>query len=305
MLFLLITQLLLSAFTASATNLPAPPDFVIVGTKKGGTTALRHNLNKHPNIFLPDNEVHYYDNERFQAGVLKNTTENYYRTLYELALKSGKKDIQVIGTGSPRYNDLTEVPYLMYADSPKTKIIFCLRDPVNRALSAYIMSCANENNHHPPSTEDFERRMHNAIQGSSYRLQDYTHKNIANTGMHSPAGGTLAEALYIIPILRFSTLFGRENILFVCNENTKGEDGKYSYHEVFDFLDVPRQDVDLNNYFEGNYENVSVSKTLRADMNKVFQPWNDELVSWLKATKHRTAQDTDRLVNCIQSWAKL
>ncbi|MGH8487287.1 MAG: sulfotransferase [Gammaproteobacteria bacterium] len=39
------------------------PDFFIVGAPKCGPTALRHYLSQHPDIFLPEKEMHCFGSD--------------------------------------------------------------------------------------------------------------------------------------------------------------------------------------------------------------------------------------------------
>lgn len=40
------------------------PDFLIIGAQKAGTNALRLNLNKHPDIHVVTDELHFFNNEK-------------------------------------------------------------------------------------------------------------------------------------------------------------------------------------------------------------------------------------------------
>lgn len=37
------------------------PDFIICGAMKSGTTTVHGILNRHPQIFIPDPEIHFFD----------------------------------------------------------------------------------------------------------------------------------------------------------------------------------------------------------------------------------------------------
>lgn len=43
------------------------PNFLIVGVMKAGTTTLAYYLNQHPDVFLPDREIHFFDNDKNYA----------------------------------------------------------------------------------------------------------------------------------------------------------------------------------------------------------------------------------------------
>lgn len=59
----------------------SPPNFFIIGTQKGGTTALHLSLSKHPQIIAPiwKKELHFFEHiERIE----KNEIERYRREFY-------------------------------------------------------------------------------------------------------------------------------------------------------------------------------------------------------------------------------
>ena len=38
------------------------PNFLIIGTQKGGTESMKRHLSKHPDIFVNQKELHYFSN---------------------------------------------------------------------------------------------------------------------------------------------------------------------------------------------------------------------------------------------------
>ena len=59
-------------------------DFIICGTIKGGTTALKYYFSQHPDIFIPKHEICFFANdknfqkglERYKSKFLGKTNEN-------------------------------------------------------------------------------------------------------------------------------------------------------------------------------------------------------------------------------------
>lgn len=102
------------------------PDFVIVGTMKGGSSALTRGVGNHPDVFIADGkELHFFD-EHFDRGL------DWYEACFAAAT-----DGQVIGEATPRYMNDPVVVDRMLATLPKSKFIAILRDPVDRAYSHY------------------------------------------------------------------------------------------------------------------------------------------------------------------------
>jgi len=119
-------------------------DFLIVGAAKAGTTALYRMLEEHPQIFLPKNKEPKFISSQFlhyplvgpgDSGVEKASC----KTMEEfVALYRDKNDGQIIGEGSIDnlyYHDKSIPLIKKYFGNPK--IIIMLRNPVDRAYSAY------------------------------------------------------------------------------------------------------------------------------------------------------------------------
>ncbi len=121
------------------------PNFIILGAAKAGTTALYHYLKQHPEIGMSRiKETNYLalkgDPLDFRgpgdADYIKRftiTTESGY--LDQFADCSGKK---AIGEASPLYLYSPKVPLEIQSLIPDAKLIAILRNPVDRAYSAFL-----------------------------------------------------------------------------------------------------------------------------------------------------------------------
>jgi hypothetical protein len=103
------------------------PDFIILGTQRGGTTSLYDWLTGYPSVTAAtQKEVHYFD-LHYAKG------ENWYRTHFPLPRRG-----QVTGEASPYLLFHPLAPGRVAADlPPTTRFIVVLRDPVQRAVSHY------------------------------------------------------------------------------------------------------------------------------------------------------------------------
>ena len=109
-------------------------DFAIVGAQKCGTTALRGFLGAHPEIAMCGEEVHLFDSPSYSSDWTRGQiNDRYRRALGETA--PGK----VCGESTPAYMFLPEVAPELKRYNPRLKLIVLLRDPVQRAISAYYM----------------------------------------------------------------------------------------------------------------------------------------------------------------------
>ena len=116
-----------ASWPRAADRLPLP-DFLGVGAQKAGTTWLWENLRRHPEIFVPDKkELHYFDN-KFDQSL------RYYTRRFEEARGRIKGEI------TPAYGILPrERIGFIRAIMPRLRLIFLMRDPVERAWSQAVM----------------------------------------------------------------------------------------------------------------------------------------------------------------------
>lgn len=111
-------------------TLPPLPDFVIGGAQKAGTTALHEILRLHPELHLPaqPQEIHYFDiDEHYRRG------PDWYRRHFRGA---GPAHVAV-GQTCPSYLFDPRVPERMARALPDVRLVFLLRNPVDRAYSHY------------------------------------------------------------------------------------------------------------------------------------------------------------------------
>jgi len=122
------------------------PDFLVIGAQKSATTALYEYLRRHPEVFVPTvKEPHYFCSPA--AGVLPAweprlletlrhilvTTQSEYTSLFDGA--AGR----LTGECSTGYLHDPAVPHRVAAANPNVRVVAILRDPVERAYSAWWM----------------------------------------------------------------------------------------------------------------------------------------------------------------------
>lgn len=131
------------------------PNFLIIGAQKGGTTWLHENLKRHPQIFLPKGKKELEFFSYYQKKIADYGLGYYlkYFNQFEDIIQQSKP--LAIGEATPSYfwatnparkwtnptnkhfND--QIPRSVFnVLGSKVKLILCLRDPVERAISAYF-----------------------------------------------------------------------------------------------------------------------------------------------------------------------
>jgi hypothetical protein len=120
----------------------AKPTFLLIGAQKCGTTWLSRMLLQHPQIAVPaKKELHFFNKSfNFARGI------NWYEKQFVVTEKT-----RAIGEFTPNYfwtstdeqeiaesNRTRDIPGLVYGLYPDLQLIVSLRNPVNRAISAYF-----------------------------------------------------------------------------------------------------------------------------------------------------------------------
>src|SRR5437762_1657829 len=120
-------------------NLSAPwrrlPDYIIVGAQKSGTTSLWAYLNEHPYVQpVLNKETNYFDSNY-------NRGPAWYRSHFPLMKRDNSCATPVsktlTGESCANYIFHPLAPQRAAETVPRAKIIFLLRNPVDRAFSHY------------------------------------------------------------------------------------------------------------------------------------------------------------------------
>ncbi|PWL22601.1 MAG: sulfotransferase [Synechococcus sp. XM-24] len=168
------------------------PDFLGIGTQKGGTTSLQKLLEQHPDAFLPiTKEIHYFT-------LHYNESEHWYRGHFQQANRE-----QICGEITPYYLFHPEAPQRIQALLPKARLIVLLRDPVERALSQYF---------HARRLGFEELDLKAALAAESQRLASgnpYSHQK------HS----YLSRSRYELQLQRYQRLFKPHQLLILRSED--------------------------------------------------------------------------------------
>ena len=111
---------------ATAEAEPTPPDFVIIGVPKAGTTSLLHWLGSHEHIWSHHRkELHFFN------GAWEQGPAWYAAQFPVFAAGSGI----LRGEATPNYFQHPLVPARLASAAPNAKLILLLRDPLQRAIS--------------------------------------------------------------------------------------------------------------------------------------------------------------------------
>ena len=105
------------------------PNLVIIGAMKAGTSSLHHYLGLHPEISMSwPKELDFFLDRNWRRGT------SWYESQFRDATP-------VRGEASPNYTKATEhesVPERMHSVIPEAKLVYLVRDPVERIVSHYL-----------------------------------------------------------------------------------------------------------------------------------------------------------------------
>ena len=252
-----------SAFVASP--LPcAPPNFVIIGAPKSGTTTLYHRMCRHPRI-LPalHKELFYFTGRNYAAGRF------WYRRHFPTALERRGK---ITGEATPTYLFDPLAPPRARAEIPHAKLIVVLRNPIDRAYSEYHMRLKNhrESMTFEDALDCEERRV-----AGHWDLAARDPSHVPYGALwHSYAG----HGIYADALARWRGLFDPRRMLVLDSADLRSR-GQQTLDSVFEFLGLEPCDVGDENLNEMAYPPMAPSTRRR--LADFFRPHNERLYEML------------------------
>jgi hypothetical protein len=231
------------------------PNFIIVGTQRGGTTSLYRYLTAHPEIGQASRkEVHYFD--------------RYYENGHDwyLAHFPERGEYRLVGEASPYYVFHPEVPERILVAVPHAKFILLLRNPVDRAYSQYQMKVERG-----LETLSFAE----AIEREPERLAA-TDDPLAPAWRHH---SYLARGVYVDQIKRWFEYFPRDQFLIIKSEDFYAEPVQILHHTQA-FLGVESHSpAALKVYHQAEY--AEMDPPMRQRLADYFAPHNHQLYDLL------------------------
>lgn len=225
----------------------ARPNFFIVGAARCGTTSFAQYLSQHPDIFVAsEKETHFFAAQemplRFGEPMLpgqKRLEDRIIRDESEyLHLFDGVRGEIAVGEASVYYIHYSSVPERIAREVPDARIIVLLRNPVERAYSAYKLLARDER-----ETLAFEQSLDRE---DERRSLDY-----------EPIWYYTALGRYAQQIERYFAVFGRDRVHVILTEDLEA-DPNHVLEETFGFLGV-RPQVHVDASWRANMGGISRS----------------------------------------------
>jgi hypothetical protein len=135
------------------------PNFIVIGAAKAGTTALYWYFAEHPDVFMSRvKETNYFAYGVDASGrLLYGDPDIHHFPIKTLAgyeqLFAESGNATAIGEVSPLYLECPQAAGGIRERLPDARIICCLRQPVDRAYSDYLMYLRNRGRRFDPDRE--------------------------------------------------------------------------------------------------------------------------------------------------------
>lgn len=222
-------------------------NFLIAGAQKGGTSALAAFLSRHPEIFMAEKkELHFFDrNKHFRFG--RRRYERYHRHF------EGANGQAAVGEATPNYLYWKPAPRRIHEYNPDIRLVFILRNPIERAQSHWAM---NRKNGIEPY--DFEKalRMERLRALRAFPRQDRRYSYVD-------------RGFYSRQIERVRAHFAPDQLLFLKNDDLRDAHDE-TLGRVYEFLGVSHIPITSERIHSNPYEEMDAG--VREHLHRTFEP---------------------------------
>jgi len=254
------------------------PDFLIIGTQRGGTTSLYNYLVARPCVgpaFVK--ELHFFD-KNFHKG------SSWYRAHFPTSIQKYyteiiHREVFVTGEASASYLFHPHVPKRVSEVIPQVKLIVLLRNPIDRAYSQYYLEIELRRETLPfeVAIEREEQRIgrewEKVLKDERYVSFDFSRYSY------------LARGIYVDQLRTWMSFFPREQFLIFSSEDLYA-DPTAALEETSKFLNLPELDLQerkkkykLHNYVNTPYPKMDAATRKR--LIEYFEPHNARLYELL------------------------
>jgi hypothetical protein len=259
----LILRWLYQRVTARRRSLP---NFIIVGTAKGGTTSLFEYICKHPDMLPPFRKQIKFFFYNYELGL------SWYRAHFPLRRQLALNGA-ITGEATPNYMFRPKAVERIAAILPNIKIIVLLRDPVDRAYSHYnyIQRVRGEE-------YSFDEALEREIRFEQQEGKPVAEESPTSEIKH-PNRSYIARGRYFEQISRLFELFSEENILIHKSEDFFDSPSKI-FLETLQFLGLPGWEPPKYEVFkQGGY--APLNPETKTKLKRYYQPYNQKLFEYL------------------------
>lgn len=181
------------------------PDFIIAGAPRSGTQWLYATADRHPEIamakpLVPEPKFFLRD-DLYERGL------EYYSRTWFAQIPAGMR----AGEKSTNYLESATAAERIATSLPEIRLVFLLRNPVDRAYSNYLWSRQNG-----METEDFE---------TALALEDERERTVPDALRYARPHALFSRGLYARHLRPYFERFARERILILRHEDIAARPG--------------------------------------------------------------------------------
>lgn len=259
-------------FGAATAPLRMTPSFIMVGASRSGTTTLFKALAEHPETARPpvNKGVRYFD-LNYQHGW------NWYLGHFPLRLTSAMArrsgPVQAFeASGYYLFHPL--VPQRMAADLPHVKLVATLRDPVERAFSAWKHESARGFETLPFDEALAREDSRLAADLETLRQDQFAAPHALRHQSHRARGE------YVTQLRRYLEHFPREQLHVIMAEDFFAEPA-HEFNRLTDFLGLDRYTPSGGFPQQNARPSAPMDSAVRAGLVEHYRPFNAELADLL------------------------
>ena len=259
----------------------------IIGAQKCGTSTLFDNLVKHKNIFGGKiKEKNFFSNE----DLYKKGVDSYHNMYPKLSILNKLPENSYFLDASPSYLMRKEAADKIFKYNPNAKFIVMMRNPVDRAFSAWNMyrqmNLLNDedkknlfNTHVKGSSTERENQFKKLINIKEFPSFDKMIQEELNdfSSDASKFPGILSKGIYFDQIEYYFTLFDSSQFFFIFAEEFKVNKTQI-LNDLMSFLNLEEglQSEELNDSHIREYKQKLTQET-RDKLDPFFAPHNEKL----------------------------
>lgn len=248
------------------------PSFLVVGGQRCGTTSLHRALRQHPAVVDASLKkgVHYFDLHYGKGGGWYRGHFPFAMTTRRLARRLGTSVLA--GESTPYYMFHPLAPARIADDLPGVRLIAMLRDPVERAYSAYT---------HERARGYESLGFAEAVDAEPERLAGEVERLRNDPGYVSHAhqhNAYLTRGQYVEQLRALEAAVGRDRLLVLDSHRLFDDPGAVLL-EVLDFLALP-PDPGMSLSHHNERPRAALDTRLRSRLEAHFQPYDQALAAW-------------------------
>lgn len=219
------------------------PDFIGIGAQRCATSWLYECLSSHPQVFMSEKELHFFDSEYARGP-------NWYLSHFSPAAAD-----QICGEFTPNYLECPRCIERLRELAPDAKLIVSLRNPIDRAFSAYRLFVT-----------------HNQIREQTFEEALRRHPSLVEHGLY---GQQLRVLLDLCPRRQVHVVFFSQ----ICTDPASVVVDLYNYLQV----DTRFQPQSLKNYYNVSTMPFTQGKLAFPQIQKVLaRSFLGPLIGWAK-----------------------